>query len=78
MQKWNLNAEKRYIPVNARMETNVPGIYAAGGVIRPEGAEPLDLISTGFGQVAVAVNYAAKYIDPSVQLFPGHSSEMKF
>jgi hypothetical protein len=36
------------------------------------------LISTGFGHAAVAVNYAAKYIDPSAPLFPGHSSEMKF
>ena len=78
MQKWNLNADKRYIPVNARMETNVAGIYTAGGVTRQEGAEPLDLISTGFGQAAVAINYAAKYIDPSAPLFPGHSSEMKF
>lgn len=78
MQKWNLKADRRYIPVNARMETNVPGIYAAGGVVRAEGAEPLDLIATGFGQAAVAINYAARYIDPSASLFPGHSSEMKF
>lgn len=78
MYGWGLNAQKRYIPVNAKMETNIPGVYAAGGVVAPEGAEPLDLISTAYGQAAVAVNQAATYIDSKANLFPGHSSEEKF
>ena len=78
MYKWGLQAAKRYIPVTAKMETNIPGVFAAGGVVNPEGVDPLDLISTGYGQVAIAVNYAATYIDPRAALFPGHSSEEKF
>lgn len=78
MHKWGVQAAKRYIPVTARMETNIPGVYAAGGVAAPEGADPLDLISTGFGQAAIAVNHAAAYIDPRASVFPGHSSEGKF
>lgn len=78
MYKWGLNAVKRYIPVTAQMETNIPGVFAAGGVVAPEGMDPLDLISTGYGQAAIAVNYAAVYIDPQAAIFPGHSSEGKF
>lgn len=78
MYGWGLNAQKRHIPVTAKMETCIPGIYAAGGVAAPEGMEPLDLISTGYGQAAIAVNYAAAYIDPNALVFPGHSSEGKF
>lgn len=78
MYKWGLQAAKRYIPVTAKMETSIPGVFAAGGVVAPEGIDPLDLISTGFGQAAVAVNYAATYVDPHASVFPGHSSEGKF
>lgn len=78
MYKWGLQAAKRYIPVTAKMETNIPGVFAAGGVVAPEGIDPLDLISTGYGQAAVAVNYAAAYLDPQASVFPGHSSEGKF
>jgi len=78
MYKWGLQAVKRYIPVTAKMETNIPGVFAAGGVVAPEGIDPLDLISTGYGQAAVAVNYAATFIDPQAPVFPGHSSEGKF
>lgn len=78
MYKWGLHARKRYIPVTAKMETNIPGVFAAGGVVDPEGVDPIDLISTGYGQAAIAVNHAATYIDPRASLFPGHSSEEKF
>lgn len=78
MYQWGVGAKKRYIPVTAKMETKIPGVYAAGGVVAPEGMDPLDLIATGFGQAAVAVNYAATYVDPQASVFPGHSSEEKF
>jgi hypothetical protein len=35
----------------------------------------LKLISTGFGEAAIAVNCAKNYIDPSSKFFPGHSSD---
>lgn len=75
---WGLETVgNRYIKVDARMETNLPGVYAAGDITAPEGAEPLNLIVIGFAQAATAVNYAATYINPQVKVFPGHSSEMR-
>jgi len=76
IRDWGLEFEKRYILVNERQETNIPGVYAAGDIARQNGTEPLSLIATGFGQAAVAVNYAYSYITGG-RVFPGHSSEMR-
>ena len=76
MLKWGLNMKGRDIIVNARMETNLPGVYAAGDIASQEGAPKLALIAVGFGQAAIAVSVAKKYIDPNASLFAGHSSEM--
>jgi thioredoxin reductase (NADPH) len=59
------------------METNLPGVFAAGDIAAVEGSEPLNLIVTGFGQAAIAANAAKAKIDPKSRLFPGHSSELK-
>ncbi len=70
---WGLEVEEGGIRVgNSRMETNIPGIYAAGDVARYPGK--VKLIATGFGEAATAVNNAAIFLDPSKKLFPGHSS----
>jgi ferredoxin/flavodoxin---NADP+ reductase len=76
IKDWGLSMEKKKIVVNERMETNLPGIYAAGDVTHHDGK--LDLIATGFGEAAVAVNYAKTFIDPSARAFPGHSTEEKW
>lgn len=68
---------KRYILVNSRMETNLPGIYAAGDIASQEDVDPLNLIVVGFGQATVAVNYAYVYLHPDARVFPGHSSELE-
>lgn len=76
IREWGLETEgRRYLKVNSRMETNLPGVYAAGDVALQEGCEPLNLIVTAFGQVTVAVNYAYTVIRPGGKVFPGHSSE---
>jgi thioredoxin reductase (NADPH) len=76
IREWGLETVgRRYIKVNERMETNLPGVYAAGDVALPEGLDPLNLIVVGYGQVTVAVNYAYTYINPGAKVFPGHSSE---
>ena len=59
------------------METNLPGVYAAGDIASVDGSEPLNLIVTGFAQAAIAANAAKRRIDPKSRLFPGHSSELK-
>ncbi len=78
MLDWGLDlADQRHINVNGLMQTNLPGIYAAGDIAAVKGSEPLSLIVTGFGQAAIAANAAHTYINPDSKLFPGHSSELR-
>lgn len=78
IKNWGLELHgTRYIQVNARMETNVPGVYAAGDIAAQPDVEPVNLIATGFAQATVAINVAATYINPQTQVFPGHSSERR-
>ncbi|WAH39009.1 NAD(P)/FAD-dependent oxidoreductase [Alicyclobacillus dauci] len=75
IKEWGLEIEKNDIVVNSRMETNIPGVYAAGDVVTYPGK--VKLIATGFGEAPTAVNNAKTYIDPKARLFPGHSTSMK-
>jgi thioredoxin reductase (NADPH) len=78
ISKWGLEMlDNRHIKTNVFMETNLPGIFAAGDIAAMEGSTPLNLIVTGFGQAAVAANAAKAHADPGSRMFPGHSSEMK-
>ena len=76
IREWGLKTiGRRYIAVNHKMETNLPGVYAAGDVALQEDLDPLNLIVVGYGQVTIAVNYAYTQIKPGGKVFPGHSSE---
>jgi thioredoxin reductase (NADPH) len=76
IREWGVETVgRRFVKVNSRMETNLPGVYAAGDITSQEGVDPLNLIVIGFGQVTVAVNYAYARIKPGGKVFPGHSSE---
>jgi thioredoxin reductase (NADPH) len=75
MRSWGIEIEKKAIRVNERMETSMPGVYAAGDIVQHAGK--LKLIATGFGEAATAVNFAKHYIDPSAKAFPGHSTDDK-
>lgn len=74
IQNWGLELEKGCIVVNTKMETNIPGIYAAGDIATYEGK--IKLIAVGFGEAPTAVNNAKSFIDPTAKLHPGHSSNM--
>jgi ferredoxin/flavodoxin---NADP+ reductase len=76
LKDWGITLEKNKIPVNQKMETNVPGIYAAGDIVTHPGK--LDLIATGFSEGATAVNFAKTYINPGEKAEPGHSSNLKW
>ena len=76
IREWGLETiGRRYIKVNKHMETNLPGVFAAGDVALGEDEDPLNLIVVGYGQVTVAVNYAYTVVKPGGKVFPGHSSE---
>jgi thioredoxin reductase len=72
---WGLEFEKHSIKVNHRLETNIPGIYAAGDIAHYEGK--LELIATGFSEAAMAVNHAVHTINPTARYNPGHSTNLK-
>lgn len=76
IREWGVKTYgRRYIEVNPHMETNLPGVFAAGDIVHQEGVDPLNLIVIGYGQVTVAVNYAYVSLRPGGKVFPGHSSE---
>jgi thioredoxin reductase (NADPH) len=73
--EWGLNIEGGSIVVDSRMETSIPGIFAAGDITTYPGK--LKLIAVGFGEAPTAINNAKVYVDPGAKLSPGHSSNMK-
>ncbi|TCP52851.1 thioredoxin reductase (NADPH) [Tumebacillus sp. BK434] len=73
--EWGLEVEDNMIVVNTKMETNIPGIYAAGDIVTYPGK--VKLIATGFGEAPTAVNNAKQFFDPNAKLHPGHSSNRK-
>ncbi len=74
IKEWGLEIEKNSIIVNSKMETNIPGIYAAGDICTYDGK--VKLIACGFGEAPTAVNNAKSYIDPKAKVQPLHSSSM--
>ena len=72
IKDWGLDLEGGSIVVNQQMESNIPGVYAAGDIATYPGK--LKLIVTGYSDITVAVNYAKNYIEPESKIFPGHSS----
>ncbi|WP_334076136.1 MULTISPECIES: NAD(P)/FAD-dependent oxidoreductase [Paenibacillus] len=73
--EWGLDIDANSIVVDSRMESSIPGIFAAGDITTYPGK--LDLIAVGFGEAPTAVNNAKVYIDPEAKLSPGHSSNLK-
>lgn len=73
--EWGIEIQGGSIVVDTRMETNIPGIFAAGDITTYPGK--LKLIAVGFGEAPTAINNAKVYVDPTAKLSPGHSSNMK-
>lgn len=74
IKEWGLEIEKNSIKVNSKMETNIPGIYAAGDICTYDGK--VKLIACGFGEAPTAVNNAKAFIDPKAKVQPLHSTSM--
>ncbi|MBM7567441.1 NAD(P)/FAD-dependent oxidoreductase [Paenibacillus sacheonensis] len=73
--EWGLEIDGGSIIVDSRMESSIPGIFAAGDITTYPGK--LKLIAVGFGEAPTAINNAKVYVDPTAKLSPGHSSNMK-
>jgi ferredoxin/flavodoxin---NADP+ reductase len=72
---WGLDLARNTIRVSQTMETNIPGVFAAGDIATYTGK--LELIATGFSEAAIAVNHAVHHIDPKARVNPGHSTNLK-
>lgn len=73
IEQWGLKLDKNAIAVDSRMRTNIEGVYAAGDIVTYD--SKLKLISTGCGEVAIAVNNAKNYLNPKATVSPGHSTD---
>jgi ferredoxin/flavodoxin---NADP+ reductase len=73
--RWGLELERNTIKVSQVMETNLPGVYAAGDVVHYPGK--LELIALGYGEAAIAVNNIVHYLNPKARVNPGHSTNLK-
>lgn len=72
---WGLDLQRNSIKVTPLMETNLPGVFAAGDIAHYEGK--LELIATGYAEAAIAVNNAVHHYDPKARVNPGHSTNLK-
>jgi thioredoxin reductase (NADPH) len=56
------------------MQTNLPGVYAAGDITTHPGK--LDLIATGVGEITTAVYHAKTIVDQNARFKQVHSSNL--
>lgn len=75
LAEWDLEIQRGSIVVDAQMRTNRPRVFAAGDITTHPGK--LKLIATGFGEAAIAVNFACHDLNPDAPVFPGHSTNLK-
>ena len=62
IKDWGLNMDDWNVFVNAKLETNLPGIYGAGDIAYYD--SKVNLIAGAFTDAALALNSAKLYMDP--------------
>lgn len=72
IRDWGLAFDDERIVVNDKMETSIPGIFAAGDVVTHPGK--LKLIAGGFMEGPMAVNSAKAYLAPQEEVVPLYST----
>ncbi|WGX95060.1 NAD(P)/FAD-dependent oxidoreductase [Nocardioides sp. L-11A] len=73
LRDWGLELDARSVVVDRAQRTSLPRVLAAGDLTGHVGK--VRLMSVGFGEVATAVNHVAVDLDPTLTLFPGHSTD---
>ncbi|MFD0711519.1 NAD(P)/FAD-dependent oxidoreductase [Paenibacillus sp. GCM10027626] len=74
IKNWGLEIEQNRIIVDAWMQTNIPGIFAAGDVVEYPGKLP-GLIAGGFMEGPAAINRAKAYLEPDKEVKPIWSTD---
>jgi thioredoxin reductase (NADPH) len=74
IKEWGLELSGNGILVDEKMQTNLPGVFAAGDIAKHNAK--LDLIATGFGEAAVAVAFAKVFMNPKEKAQPMHSTTL--
>ncbi len=72
MERWGLEFDEKKIVVNSRMQTSLPGVFAAGDIVTYPGK--IKLIATGFAEAAIAVKSAVEYLRPGEKVSLKYSS----
>jgi len=72
IKDWGLELLGNGIQVNEKMETNLPGVFAAGDMAKY--SAKLDLIVSGFSEAAIAVAFAKVFMNPKEKAQPLHST----
>lgn len=62
LDDWGLETSSGSVLVSQKMETNIPGIFAAGDVCAFDGK--VKLIASGFGEAPTAINSIIQYLNP--------------
>lgn len=66
LDEWGLETRRSHVVVSQKMETSIPGIYAAGDVTTFDGK--VKLIATGFGEAPTAINSIIQYLNPDKKI----------
>ena len=74
IKNWDIELEKNALRVYITQQTSVSGIFAAGDACTFDGK--IKMITTGFGEVVVAINAAIAYAYPDKVHRHKHSSAM--
>ncbi|HAX73528.1 MAG TPA: ferredoxin--NADP(+) reductase [Firmicutes bacterium] len=74
IKNWDIKLDKNALRVNHRQQTSVSGIFAAGDACTFDGK--IKMITTGLGEMVVAINAAAQYAYPDEKRSHKHSSTL--
>ena len=74
IKEWDLELDKNALCVDISQQTSINGIFAAGDACTFDGK--IKMITTGFGEVVVAINAAIAYAYPEKVHRHKHSSAM--